>query len=99
MTLNNGFFGKTAANTLKKKVLISAKHFQLCVKLCLAGSACSYIKKGTLEQVFSCEFCETSNNTFLLIVKLIVFSVKRYLNRNIRRVEPHVWNLQTVQSY
>ena len=27
--------------------------------------ACNFIKKETLAQMFSCEFCETSNNTFL----------------------------------
>ena len=26
--------------------------------------ACNFIKKETLAQVFSCEFCETSKNTF-----------------------------------
>ena len=26
--------------------------------------ACNFIKKETLEQVFSCEFCEISKNTF-----------------------------------
>ena len=26
--------------------------------------ACNFIKKGTLAQVFSCEFCEISKNTF-----------------------------------
>ena len=26
--------------------------------------ACDFIKKGTLGQVFSCEFCEISRNTF-----------------------------------
>ena len=26
--------------------------------------ACNFIKKETLTQVFSCEFCEISNNTF-----------------------------------
>ena len=26
--------------------------------------ACNFIKKQTLAQVFSCEFCETSKNTF-----------------------------------
>ena len=29
------------------------------------GSACNFIKKGTLAQVFSSEFCEISTNTFL----------------------------------
>ena len=31
----------------------------------LKGSACSFINKETLAQVFSCEFCEISKNTFL----------------------------------
>ena len=26
--------------------------------------ACNFIKKGTLTQVFSCEFCEIFKNTF-----------------------------------
>ena len=30
----------------------------------VAGLACNFIKKETLTQVFSCEFCETSKNTF-----------------------------------
>ena len=28
------------------------------------AEACNFIKKQTLAQVFSCEFCEISNNTF-----------------------------------
>ena len=28
------------------------------------GAACNFIKKETLAQVFSCEFCEISKNTF-----------------------------------
>ena len=30
----------------------------------LQASACNFIKKGTLAQVFSCEFCKISKNTF-----------------------------------
>ena len=30
----------------------------------VSGLACSFIKKETLAQVFSCEFCEISKNTF-----------------------------------
>ena len=30
----------------------------------LQGSACNFIKKDTLTQVFSCEFCEIFKNTF-----------------------------------
>ena len=31
----------------------------------LRPKTCSFIKKETLAQVFSCEFCEISKNTFL----------------------------------
>ena len=30
----------------------------------LSSEACNYIKKETLPQMFSCEFCEISKNTF-----------------------------------
>ena len=30
----------------------------------VAGLACNFIKKETLAQVFSCEFCEISKNIF-----------------------------------
>ena len=30
----------------------------------VAGGSCNFIKKETLTQVFSCEFCENSKNTF-----------------------------------
>ena len=30
----------------------------------VAGQACNFIKKETLAQVFSCEFCEISKNNF-----------------------------------
>ena len=30
----------------------------------LQTSACNFIKRETLAQVFSCEFCESSKNTF-----------------------------------
>ena len=30
----------------------------------LPGAASNFIKKETLAQVFSCEFCEISKNTF-----------------------------------
>ena len=37
-------------------------------------SACNFIKKETLAQVFSCEFCEISKNTFLHISVLVAAS-------------------------
>ena len=30
----------------------------------MCSAACNFIKKETLTQVFSCEFCEISKNTF-----------------------------------
>ena len=33
---------------------------------CEKGAACNFIKKETLAQVFSCEFCKISKNTFFL---------------------------------
>ena len=32
----------------------------------LQTEACNFIKKETLAQVFSCEFCEISKNTFFI---------------------------------
>ena len=32
--------------------------------LCQSFQVCNFIKKETLAQVFSCEFCEISKNTF-----------------------------------
>ena len=37
--------------------------------------ACSFIKKETLAQVFSCEFCEISKNTFSYRTPLVAASV------------------------
>ena len=38
-------------------------------------SVCNFIKKETLEQVFSCEFCQISKNTFLHGTPLVSASV------------------------
>ena len=56
--------------SMKKSVLRNFAEFtrkHLCHSLFLnkvAGLACNFIKKETLAQVFSCEFCEISKNTF-----------------------------------
>ena len=41
----------------------------------LAGGACNFIKKETLAQVFSCEYCEISKNTFFYRTPLVAASV------------------------
>ena len=54
------------------------------------GQACNFIKKETLAQVFSCEFCEISKNTFFYRTPLVaVFlhlcaSMKNVLKENKR---------------
>ena len=40
--------------------------------------ACNFIKKETLEQVFSCEFCEISKNTFSYRTPLVAASENPY---------------------
>ena len=55
--------------SLRKGVLRNFAKFtgkHLCQSLFfnkVAGAACNFIKKETLTQVFSCEFCEISKNT------------------------------------
>ena len=45
------------------------KSFFVCAK------ACNYIKKETLAQVFSCEFCEISRNIFFYRTPSVAASV------------------------
>ena len=78
-TLTGGFTVHTKAvaqrHSVKKMFLEISQSFakftgkHLCQSLFVnkvAGrpEACNVIKKEALAQVFSCEFCETSNNTF-----------------------------------
>ena len=44
----------------------------------VAGLACNSIKKETLAQVFSCEFCEISKNTFSHRTPLVAASAWFY---------------------
>ena len=52
-------------DVLRNFAKFTGKH--LCQRLFfnkVAGLACKFIKKESLAQVFSCEFCEISKNTF-----------------------------------
>ena len=40
----------------------------------VAGKVCNFIKKESLAQVFSCEFCEISKNTFFYRTPLVAAS-------------------------
>ena len=44
-----------------------------------AGPSPNFIKKETLAQVFSCEFCEVSKNTFSYRMSLMAASDSRYV--------------------
>ena len=51
----------------------------------LQAEACNFIKKETLAQVFSCELCETSKNTFFIehLRWILLFLEKSYLNSDL----------------
>ena len=64
----------------------------LLLKLQAPDSACNFIKRPTLAQVFSCEFCEISKNTFsyrtLLVAassssKEVFLKISRHSQKNI----------------
>ena len=47
------------------------------------SQACNFIKKETLAQVFSCEFCESSKNTFSYRTPSLAASINRKFNPQI----------------
>ena len=68
---------------LKNFAKFAGKH--LCLSLVsflmkLQAGACNFIKKRTPSQVFSCEFCEISKNTFPYRIPLADASVSAYLS-------------------
>ena len=48
---------------------------EILVKYSCRAQACNFIKKESLVQVFSCEYCEISKNTFVYRIPLVVGSV------------------------
>ena len=76
------FFEKRCSKKFRK---IHGKH--LCQNLFfnkvagLKPEACNFIKKETLAQAFSCEFCKISKNTFfieLLGMNASVYTYRKY---------------------
>ena len=55
-----GFSARTGV--LRNFEKFTGKH--LCQSLFLIKLACNFVMKEALAQVFSCEFCEISKNTF-----------------------------------
>ena len=43
------------------------------------AEACNFIKKETLTQVFSCDFCEIAKNTFSYRTTPVAASVMRFV--------------------
>ena len=51
--------------------------------------SCNFIKKETLGQVFSCEFCDISKNTFFYRTSLVAASLGRkrfFVMRKLRKI-------------
>ena len=53
--------------------------FSFLIKLQTKAKACNFVKKETLAQVFSCEFCEISKNNFPYKTPLVTASALRLL--------------------
>ena len=49
----------------------------------MPAQACNFIKKGTLAQVFSCEFCKISKNTFSYRAPPVIAS-ERHINADFK---------------
>ena len=49
-------------------------HKYFCVHFLLQSEPCNFIKKETLPQLFSCEFCKISKNTFTFRTPLVAAS-------------------------
>ena len=61
---------------LRNFTKFTGKH--LCQRLFfnkVSGKGCNFIKKETLAQAFSCEFCEIFKNTFFYRTPLVAASV------------------------
>ena len=58
-------------------IVLSEAVIQRCSvkKVLHEHKACNFIKKETLAQVFSCEFCEISKKTFFYRTHLVAASV------------------------
>ena len=66
-------------NKFLKKLEMIKKHIiskLFCISV-LSLSSCNFIKKGTLAQMFSCEFCEFFKNSFLYRTPPVAASEKR----------------------
>ena len=71
-------FFDSVRKRLDKKAKVSLRYVQINWLVSIwRQQACNFIKKETLEQVFSCEFCEISKNAFSYRAPLVVASVRK----------------------
>ena len=71
---------------LRKFAKFQGKHVRQGLFFNKVAGACNFIKKGALAQVFSCEFCEISKNTFFYGTPLVVAPVARTLRAEWEKV-------------
>ena len=70
--------------------------FQRCS---VKKEACNFIKKETLAQVFSCEFCEISENTFFYRTPLVAASQNSRYTLKFKNREVAVHRCSTKKSF
>ena len=72
----------------------SSINFNVETTLILGPEACNFIKREALAQVFSCEFCEISKNTFLTEPLWATASVNLWTNWYWYTLSSHFFLLQ-----
>ena len=63
------------------------------------SQACNFIKKKTLAQVFSCEFCDFSKNTYFYRTPLVAASASAQQTMNSRLAVINLRNMLITRGY
>ena len=63
------------------------------------SQACNFIKKKTLGQVFSCEFCDFSKNTYFYRTPLVAASASAQQTMNSRLAVINLRNMLITRGY
>ena len=59
----------------------------------LQASACNFIKNETMAQVFSCELCEISKNTFSYMTPLVAASGTKLIHQILDKLGADIINI------
>ena len=65
---------------------------------CASPQARNFVKKETLAQMFSCEFCEISKNTFTKYLWTAASVKKEIIQRKNLEFKHQVWNKKTEEN-